>query len=174
MTLLIIDVQRAIITPALYAYDLFLRNVRTLIDSARRNGIEVIYVRHDDGVGTTLTKCAPDYEIWKDFSPTCDEKIFDKTVNSPFKESGLLPYLQQKGETDLIIAGLQTEYCIDATVKCGFEHGFRIFVPAHANTTFDHDLMCAETTYHYYNEYMWNNRYASCLSIEETLRLMSE
>ncbi|MGO0807248.1 cysteine hydrolase, partial [Clostridioides difficile] len=22
------------------------------------------------------------------------------------------------------MAGLQTDYCIDATIKCGFEHGF--------------------------------------------------
>ena len=34
-----------------------------------------------------------------------------------------------KGETELIVAGLQTDYCMDATVKCGFEHGFKVYVP---------------------------------------------
>ncbi|WP_390892552.1 isochorismatase family protein [Listeria booriae] len=42
--------------------------------------------------------------------------MFDKTVNSAFKDSGLLEYLISKDENKLIIAGLQTEYCIDTMV----------------------------------------------------------
>ena len=34
--------------------------------------------------------------------------------------------LREKGENDIIIVGLQTDFCIDATIKCGFEHGFHI------------------------------------------------
>ena len=35
----------------------------------------------------------------------------------------------------MIVVGLQTEYCIDAAVKCGFEHGFEIIVPKESNST---------------------------------------
>ena len=101
----------------------------TLIEKARQNNIEVIFIRHDDGIGQELTKGNDGFEIYEEFKPINNEKIFDKTVNSAFKETGLLEYLISIEERQLIIAGLQTDYCIDAAIKCGFEHGFQIVVP---------------------------------------------
>ena len=71
------------------------------------------------------------------------------------------------------IVGLQTDYCIDATVKCGFEHGLKMIVPANTNSTFDNAYMTAEKSYRYYNEFMWNGRYAECISFDKTLELMN-
>ena len=71
------------------------------------------------------------------------EKIFDKRVNSAFKGSGLLEYLRKKQENSVMIVGQQTDYCIDATVKCGFEHGFEMIVPAGCNTTEDNAFLAA-------------------------------
>lgn len=67
---------------------------------------------------------------------------------------------------------MQTDYCIDATIKSGFEHDFKMIVPANANSTVDNQYMTAEQSYYYYNEFMWNKRYAECISFEETLELM--
>lgn len=80
----------------------------------------------------------------------------------------------EKGEKKLIIAGLQTDYCIDAAIKCGFEHGFHMFVPEYANTTVDNPFMSGEESYRYYNEFIWKNRYAECISLEATLKMMEE
>lgn len=172
MVLLIIDAQRLIATKDLYLFDTFLSNVKELIRTARENAIEVIYIRHDDGPGKALSKGTEGFEIYDEFRPVADEKVYDKTVNSAFLGTGLLEYLRSIGEQVLIIAGLQTDYCIDATIKCGFEHGFQIFVPANANSTFDNEFMSAENSYKYYNELMWNGRYARCVSCEEMLDMM--
>lgn len=72
-----------------------------------------------------------------------------------------------KGENTDIIVGLQTDYCIDVTVKCGFEHGLKMIVPASTNSTIDNAFMTAENFYRYYNEFMWNGRYADCISFEK-------
>ena len=173
MVLLVVDTQKSITNENLYNFELFVSRVSDLIAHARNNGIEVIYIRHDDGEGNPLTKGADGFEIYDGFKPVGDELIFDKKVNSPFRDTGLLEYLRSKGETTLIVTGLQTDYCIDATVKCGFEHGFRMIVPEYANSTFDNKFMSAEMTYKYYNEFMWNGRYAECISLEKTLELMS-
>lgn len=172
MVLLVIDTQKLITNDKLYAFDTFVSTVQMLIKGARENGVEVIYVRHDDGAGCALTKGTEGFEVYEGFKPNSDEKIFDKTVNSAFKESGLLEYLKQKGEKQVIITGLQTDFCIDATVKCAFEHGFEVIVPAYGNTTVDNRFMSAKESYCYYNEWMWKGRYAKCLSLEETLALM--
>ena len=77
----------------------------------------------------------------------------------------MLEYLQGKKEQTVIVAGLQTDYCIDATVKCGFEHGFHMIVAAGTNSTFDNAYMSAEASCRYYNEFMWKGRYVECISV---------
>lgn len=174
MKLLIVDTQKLIVRENLYCFDLFVSNVKRLIRTARENQIEVIYIRHDDGLDGTLTKDAAGFEIYEEFEPCNNEKIFDKICNSPFKNTGLLEYLNSIGEKELIVAGLQTDYCIDATVKCGYEHGFRMIVPAYSNSTFDNEFMSSEESYKYYNEFMWNGRYAECISIETVICMMQK
>ncbi len=156
----------------LYNYELFAENIRKLADTARESGVEVVYIRHDDGAGQLLSKGNDGFDIWNSIAPLKNERIFDKNVNSPFKESGLLEYLTEKGEKTLMVTGLQTEYCIDATVKCGFEHGFEMIVPENANTTMDNAYLSGETTYKYYNEFIWKDRYAKCVSIETAIEML--
>ncbi len=172
MVLLVVDTQRLITNPDLYNFNAFENAVKTLITAARENNVEVIYVRHDDGAGAELTKGTPGFEIYEDFYPQPDEKIFDKTVNSSFKGTGLLEYLTKKNVRIVAVVGLQTDYCIDATIKCGFEHGFKMIVPENANTTFDNAFMTGEQSYKYHNEFMWKDRYAECISVEETIARM--
>ena len=174
MVLLVIDAQKEITNDRLYKFNEFVSTVKMLIKTARKNNIEVIFVRHDDGAGTPMTKGLDGFEIYEEFSPEGDEKIFDKRVNSPFKDTGLAEYLSEKGETEIIVTGLQTDYCIDAAVKCGFEHGYKIIVPQYANTTFDNKFMTAEKSYEYYNNFIWNGRYAECISAEEVVLKMQK
>lgn len=172
MVLLVIDVQAAITVPELYAFGRFSRNLHNLLAAARKSGTEVIYVRHDDGAGQPLSAGNPGFEIAEAFAPQPGERIFDKHVNSPFKESGLTEYLRERGETQLIVTGLQTEYCIDATVKCGFEHGFSVIVPEYANTTFSDAYMSGEQIYRYFNDHIWPVRYAKRISVYEATEMM--
>lgn len=173
MVLLVVDTQKLITNKNLYKFEEFKSNVKKLIAMSRENSIEVIFVRHDDGVDNELTKGNDGFEIYEEFQPADNELIFDKTVNSSFKDTGLLEYLKQKKENEIMIVGLQTDYCIDTTIKAGFEHGFKMIVPANTNSTFDNKYMSAERNYRYYNEFMWNRRYAECISFEEAVGLLS-
>ncbi len=172
--LLIVDVQELILVPELYEYETFVDNLKRLIAAARERGTEVIYVRHDDGEGAPLSKGKRGYDIPIAVAPSLGELIFDKTVNSPFKETGLLQYLKKNGAERLIVAGLQTDYCIDATVKCGFEHGFEIVVPEFCNSTFSNKYMNADQIYDYYNNFMWKGRYARCVTVGEAIAMMGQ
>ncbi|MFL0166009.1 cysteine hydrolase family protein [Candidatus Clostridium helianthi] len=173
MVLLVVDTQKLITNEKLYNFNAFVSNVEKIISEARKNDIEVIYIRHDDGPGSELTKGTDGFEVYEKFQPINDEKIFDKKVNSAFKGTGLLEYLMDKDEKDIIIVGIQTDLCVDATIKCGFEHGFNMIVPAYANTTIDNKFMSGEQTYEYYNEFIWNGRYAEYISMDETIRRMN-
>jgi len=73
--------------------------------------------------------------------------------------------LSPKGKTELKITGLQTDCCIGAAVKCGFERGYKIIVPRYANTAFGNKFMTVEKSCDYYNNFMRNGRYAECISV---------
>ena len=146
-----------------------------MIQTARESGCEIIYVQHDDGPGTGFSKGDEAYEIYEEFEPKINEKIFCKTVNRSFHTStGLLAYLREKEETQIMIVGLQTDFCIDATVKSGFEHGFEMIVPEYTNATFDNEYFSKEVAYDYYNRFMWPERYAKCITMEDALEILRD
>ena len=86
--------------------------------------------------------------------------------------TGLTEYLQAKGEKDIITVGVSTDYCMDATVKSGFEKGFNIIVPAYANSTYDNPYFDKETAYKYFNEFMWPKRYAKTITAKQAEQLL--
>ena len=174
MKLIVIDVQKGITDERLYDFDGFIRNVTSIIDAARKNNVEVIYVQHDDGPGTGFSYGDKDFEIADQVAPKENEKIFIKTINSCFGNNDLANYLRESREKDLMIVGLQTNFCIDASVKSAFERGYKVIIPKGTNSTFDNDYMDRETTYKYYNDMMWPERFASCISVDDAIRWIED
>lgn len=145
MILLVVDTQKGITDNRLYEFEMMKNNIMLLIETARKNNVEVIFVQHDDGPETGLSKGDEAYEIYEDFTPLKNEKVFCKRVNSALhKSTGLSEYLQKRNENQIIIVGLQTDYCIDATIKSGFEHGIEMIVPEYTNSTFDNKFFSKE------------------------------
>ena len=172
MILLVIDIQKGITDERLYAFDSFVANTVRLIQTARENQVEVIYFQHDDGPGSGFSAGDRDYEIADQVAPLEGEKIFTKKINSCFGNREFTAYLEKTEEKTIMIIGLQTNFCIDATVKSAFERGYKVIVPSGANSTFDNDYMDGETTWRYYNEMMWPKRFAECISTEEAVSLL--
>lgn len=174
MTVLVIDVQKGITDERLYNFEGFIENITHIIESARENNVEVIYVQHDDGPGTGFSVGDDEFEIAEQVMPLQGEKRFIKDMNSCFGNKELVQYLEEKGEDTLMVTGLQTNFCVDATIKSAFERGYRVIVPKGTNSTFDNDYMDKETTYKYYNDMMWPQRFAECIAVDEAVALISE
>ncbi len=174
MKLIVIDVQKGITDERLYDFDGFIKNVTSIIDAARKNNVEIIYVQHDDGPGTGFSFGDKDFEIADQVAPKENEKIFIKTINSCFGNNDLANYLRESREKDLMIVGLQTNFCVDASVKSAFERGYKVIVPKGTNSTFDNDYMDRETTYKYYNDMMWPERFASCISVDDAIKMIED
>ena len=173
MILLVVDMQRALTEDEeLYDAEAFMdRNIR-LIDAARKNNVEVIFVQHDAGEGSGFSAGDEGYEIDPRVAPKEGEKVFVKTINSCFGNKEFKAYMEQQEDKRLMVIGLQTNYCIDATVKSAFERGFDVIVPEGTNSTFDNDYMTGETTYRYYNEEIWPDCFADCVTFDEALAMI--
>ena len=172
MKLMVIDVQKGITDEELYAYESFLENVKKLIATARKNKVEIIYFQHDDGPDSGFSVGDEAFEISEEVTPAEGEKVFIKEINSCFGNKEFAAYMEAQGDKDLMIIGLQTNFCIDATIKSAYEKGFHVYVPEGANSTFDNDYMTGETTYRYYNEFVWPNRFVDCVDMEDAIALL--
>ena len=173
MILLIIDMQKGIVDDGLYAFDSFMNRTIQLINAARKNNIEIIYVQHDAGPGSGLSAGDEDFEIVDEVRPEMGEKVFVKTINSCFGNQDFKKYMKQQEDKRLMIVGLQTNYCIDATVKSAFERGFEVIIPEGTNSTFDNDYMTGETTVRYYNEDVWEEL-VDVVTLEEAMGMFDK
>ena len=171
MILLVIDMQKGLVDEDLYDYESFTENVKKLIDAARDNNVEVIYFRHDAGPGSGFSAGDESFEIADGFEPAPGEKVFDKTINSCFGNKEFKTYMKKQEDRRLMIVGLQTNYCIDATVKSAFERGYEVIIPEGSNSTFDNNYMTGETTVRYYNEDVWEELVES-VTVDDAIKMM--
>lgn len=152
--LLVIDIQNLLVEEKPYAIAERLTLWHDSLVQVRQAGIEVIHVRHHD---QELVKGTADWEIHSIVAPVASEKIFDKTFNSAFKETGLHAYLQEKGMEQLIIMGMATNFCIDTTIKVAFELGYKVAVIRDGTTTgYSGKLDAKDLIDHYQNIWSWN------------------
>ena len=172
MILLVIDMQKGLVDEELYAYDTFIDRTVQLIDAARKSNVEVIFVQHDAGPGSGMSVGDEAFEIFGQVAPQEGEKVFVKTINSCFGNNDFKAYMEHQTDKCLMIIGLQTNYCIDCTIKSAFERGFKIIIPEGTNSTFDNDYMTGETTVRYYNEDVWEEL-VDTVSFEEAIDMMS-
>lgn len=172
MILLVIDMQKGLVDEELYAYDTFIDRTVQLIDAARKSNVEVIFVQHDAGPDSGMSVGDEAFEIIDEIAPQEGEKVFVKTINSCFGNNDFKAYMEHQADKCLMIIGLQTNYCIDCTIKSAFERGFKIIIPEGTNSTFDNDYMTGETTVRYYNEDVWEEL-VDTVSFEEAIDMMS-
>lgn len=173
MILLVIDMQKGLVDEDLYAFDTFIDRTDRLVDTARKNSIEVIFVQHDAGLDSGMSIGDENFEIIDQIAPKEGEKVFIKTINSCFGNNEFKEYVENLDDKRLMIVGLQTNYCIDCTVKSAFERGFEVIIPEGTNSTFDNDYMTGETTVRYYNEDVWEEL-VEAVTFEEAIAMLEK
>jgi nicotinamidase-related amidase len=88
----------------------------------------VIHVRHKSGKGG---------EIHKNVEPISNEKVITKEEVNSFQKTDLLEYLRNNNINRLVIIGMQTQMCLEGTVRAGYDFGFECVVVQDACATRD-------------------------------------
>lgn len=172
--LLVVDVQTALIKKHPYNEQKVIGNIKELISVARDNEKEVVYIRHDVKRDEEVEQGTDEWQIYADVAPNSNEIIFEKQYNSAFHKTGLRQYLESKEIDTIILVGLQTEYCIDATCKSAFDYGYKVIIPVETNSTFDNEYLTGDKLYEFYNYNIWNKRFANVIPIEDVIKILAE
>ena len=137
--LLVIDLQRGMFMSEQEPHDGagVLARATSLLARARARGAPVLHVQHDGGPGDLLGKPAIGWEIHPDVAPLQGEPVIGKTRCSAFPGTELDAHLKRLGITRLVIAGMQTEYCIDTNCRAAADLGYKVVLAKDGHTTFD-------------------------------------
>ncbi|WP_416382364.1 cysteine hydrolase family protein [Nocardia transvalensis] len=130
---------------------------RQLLDAARARGVPVIYSRQVTSPAGTLAanpraarhlrtrrSRLPNLsaeqvqwrsEIMESVAPRPGDIVMEKTRHSFFTYTELDPVLRSLGAQRLIVAGLQTNVCVEATVRAGLERNYEVAVAEDAVST---------------------------------------
>ena len=170
LALVIVDVQNALVLAKPFAIEEVISNIKVLIDKCREKNVEIIYIQHTDKIGGEFEQNSEGWKIYEEISPTTTEKVICKNYNSAFKDTSLKEYLDSRGIKQLIITGMQTEYCFDTTCKVAFEYGYKLIIPERTNTTFDNGNILAKDLYEHYNFNIFSGRFGVVESMEDTIK----
>jgi nicotinamidase-related amidase len=151
--LLVIDMQVCNFggdTPVYKGRDL-LSNVGALIGEARVAGIPIIYVQHCGSEGSIDQPNTPGWEIHPDITPYMEDVVIQKRHPDAFQNTGLQVELETISFKKLIIAGIQTEYCIDTTCRSAYSLGYDITLVSDGHSTWDSEILTGQQIIEHHN-----------------------
>jgi nicotinamidase-related amidase len=142
--LLLIDVQRTMLFPPEPLPDAteVLGALTELLARARRAGSVIVHVRNtgDPEVGDPDAPGTPGWELV--FEPLPEEYVIDKLSADSFDGTRLDRLLPP--ESSLVIAGMQSEYCVRATSLAAIGRGHTVLLASGAHATYPDDQPAAE------------------------------
>jgi nicotinamidase-related amidase len=103
---------------------------KDILDTCRTVGIPVFHVQHlslQKGAAFFLPDTAG-VRIHDAVKPLPDETVIQKHYPNSFRETALLENLKKREIDRLIVCGMMTQMCVDATVRAAFDHGFSCVV----------------------------------------------
>ncbi len=101
-------------------------NAKRILDKFRANESVIIHIQHI-ALRSDATFFLPNTSgcnIHNNVKPIDPEKIIIKHYPNSFRETELLDYLKNRNITDLVICGMMTHMCVDATTRAAKDFGF--------------------------------------------------
>ncbi len=147
--LLVIDVQTGLFheDPPIHDGEALVARIRGLTDRARAAGVPVVYVQDND-VGVVGDA---EWELHPELGARDGDLRMREAWGDSFFETPLESELRALGAQRLIIAGCQTDHCIDAGVRGAIGRGFDVTLVSDGHGACDNRFMTAVQSVEYFN-----------------------
>lgn len=151
------------------------QNAKILLENFRKSDSCICHIKHINlrPGATFFLKNTIGCEIHEIVKPDTNESVFTKLFPNSFRNTELLDYLKSNNIDHLIISGMMTHMCVDATTRAAFDLGFKCTVIYDACATKDlqikgNKIFAADV----HNSFMaaFNGIYADVITTEECLK----
>jgi nicotinamidase-related amidase len=142
--LLIIDVQQALCAGEWAAFDIdhVVDRINELAAEARIAGVPVFLIQHEEEQGS-LQFGTEGWQLYRRLAIGLDDIRVRKSASDSFHGTELHSLLQSLGIDELVACGLQSEFCVDSTVRKALSLGYRVVLVANAHSTMDNGILSA-------------------------------
>ena len=103
-------------------------NAARALGQYRAKGVPIIHVKHLS-VRPGATFFLPNTrgaEIHAAVKPQGDESVIEKNFPNSFRNTALQAELEKRGIKNLVVAGMMTHMCVDATVRHAADLGYKV------------------------------------------------
>jgi nicotinamidase-related amidase len=137
--IIIVDVQIYMFDPRwpIYNGDAMKSALVTLVTHARMTGIPLVFIRHAGEAGWPDEANTPTWQIIPELNVQPGELIVDKNKVDAFATTDIEKQLRDRGYTDLVFAGFQSQHCILTNSLKAKQAGFGVSVIRDAHSTED-------------------------------------
>lgn len=110
-----------------------------LLDTFRKADWPVLHIQHISvrPNDTFFLPKSPGVAIHPTVEPRAGEPVITKYYPNSFRETDLLEKLKSIGVKQLLVCGMMTSMCVDATVRAAFDLGFECTIASDACATRD-------------------------------------
>ena len=137
--LIVVDVQTAFVSGAgaVPGAARLLDRVSDLLDRARQSGAVVVHLQNDGAPGADDEPNTPGWELYLPVKPGPSEHVIRKPRDDGFDGTPLGEVLVQAGVRAVVICGVMSEMCVQATARTALARGYRVVLPYDAHATYD-------------------------------------
>lgn len=137
--LLVIDLQRGAFDGVRWSVisepDRLIGNALTLISAARMSSMPIIFVQHCEGAGEVFEEGSVQGQLHESLAPLPSEKVLKKYASSAFEKTDLETTLMDLKVEEVVLCGLQSEFCVSNTAKSALKLGFGVVVATDGHST---------------------------------------
>ena len=143
--LLIIDVQQALCSGEYECFEIgrVINTINDLSARARKAGVPVVLIQHEEA-GSPLAHGAAGWQLAEGLETSPKDHRVGKTTGDSFYQTNLQKLLPKEDFERLVICGLQTDYCVNATVRQALKLGYDVVLAGDAHSTVDNGNLTAE------------------------------
>jgi nicotinamidase-related amidase len=143
--LLIIDVQQALCSGEYECFEIgrVIDTINDLSARARNAGVPVVIIQHEETDGPFVHDSVG-WQLPEDLKTSPQDWHVRKTTGDSFYQTNLQKLLPVQDFERLVICGLQTDYCVNATVRQALALGYDVVLAADAHSTVDNGNLTAE------------------------------
>jgi nicotinamidase-related amidase len=155
--LLVIDVQKGLCTGpwAAVQIDRVIANINTVAANARAAGAPVVFIQHE--ADEDLLRFETEgWQLDERLAVRPEDLRLRKTTCDSFHNTELQQALQSRGVDRLVVCGLQTDFCVDTTVRRALALGYPVTLVADAHSTIDNGVLTAAQIVAHHNATLSN------------------
>ena len=137
--LLVIDVQRGAFDgqrcPPIDRPQTFVESVVALVGAARAGGVPIVFIQHCDGAGDVFEEGTPHWKLHAALTLRVGDQVLHKRASSAFENTALASMLDAAQAEELVLCGLQSEFCVANTARSALAAGYAVCIAEDSHRT---------------------------------------